>query len=117
MFALVVLTVALAAAPQSSEDAAWQRIQRGMNPAQVAQTVGVPLLRNAARGHELWIYDAGAHVQFHGGAVSAWTAPAPKARPTPPVPLPADKPIANARPAGTEKKSAAMPARLSRRLS
>ncbi|MBA4136161.1 MAG: hypothetical protein C0518_02450 [Opitutus sp.] len=79
MLSFVALALGLAAAPAViDEHAAWEKLQRGMTPAQAAEIVGVPILRNAARGHELWIYDAGAHIQFHGGAVSAWTQPAAK---------------------------------------
>ncbi len=75
MFTFAIMAVALAGSPAGTEAAAWGRLQRGMDRAKVAQLVGTPLLRNAARGHEVWIYDAGAHIQFHGGTVSAWTGP------------------------------------------
>lgn len=72
-FFVVGLTCSAAAA--DSEQVAWAKLQRGMSQAEVERIVGVPLLRNAARGHELWIYDGGASLQFHGRALSAWTAP------------------------------------------
>lgn len=81
MFKFAVLALGLVCSAAGNDQVAWQKLQRGMNQAQVERIVGVPLLRNAARGHELWIYDAGANAQFHGGALSAWTAPASAARP------------------------------------
>lgn len=53
----------------------WDGLRAGLNREQVARALGVPVLRNAGRGHETWVYDAGASVQFHGGVVSAWTPP------------------------------------------
>jgi hypothetical protein len=84
MFTFAVMAVVLAGSPVGAEAAAWTKLQRGMDTAKVAQLVGTPLLRNAARGHEVWIYDAGAHIQFHGGTVSAWTGPATPERPASP---------------------------------
>ena len=57
----------------------WEGLRAGQSRDQVAKALGVPVLRNAGRGHETWVYDAGASVQFHGGLVSAWTAPKPVA--------------------------------------
>lgn len=54
----------------------WGRLESGMTPERVFETVGAPMLRNAARGHELWTYDGGGCAQFHGGRLIAWTAPA-----------------------------------------
>jgi hypothetical protein len=83
MFAFAVIAVALTAASPGSEAAAWHRLQSGMNAVQVTETLGVPLLRHAARGHELWVYDDGANVQFAGGGVTAWTQPTPRPAPRP----------------------------------
>lgn len=74
MLAFVLMATALAGAPVS-EEAAWLKLRRGMSVAQVTELVGVPMMRSAARGHELWVYDAGGQVQLHGGALTAWTAP------------------------------------------
>lgn len=79
MFAAVCMTVAVMTSALSAEELAWRKLQRGMSVQQVAETIGAPMLRNAARGHEVWIYDAGAHAQFQGGVLTAWTAPKTKA--------------------------------------
>lgn len=107
MFTLAVMAVALSTAPAEPGGAAWGKLQRGMNATQVAQLVGVPLLRNAARGHELWVYDAGAHIQFHGGALSAWSAPAAKPRAA--APRAASPAGVAQKPAGPVRPSAASP--------
>lgn len=83
----------------------WEGLRAGQNRDQVAQALGVPVLRNAGRGHETWVYDAGASVQFHGGLVSAWTAPKPNA-PT------AVAPVVVARQAANEPTSAKVAAHL-----
>ncbi len=82
MFTFAILALGLAGGATGIEHVAWEKLQRGMSAAQVERIVGVPLLRNAARGHELWIYDAGANAQFLGGALSAWSVPVPKASAT-----------------------------------
>lgn len=53
----------------------WEKLQRGQAPNEVSQSVGVPLLRQAARGFETWIYDEGGCVQFSRGRLTGWTAP------------------------------------------
>jgi hypothetical protein len=73
-FASLLLLLACAV-PASAAESTWTALRVGMTRAQVAQIVGSPVLQNAGRGHETWIYDAGASVQFRGGVVSAWTAP------------------------------------------
>lgn len=83
----------------------WTGLRAGQSRDQVAQALGVPVLRNAGRGHETWVYDAGASVQFHGGLVSAWTAPKATA-------LTAVAPVAVASQAATEPKSATVTAHL-----
>jgi hypothetical protein len=87
MFTLALM-IALLGGGSPADAHAWRKLERGMGPARVAELIGVPLLRNAARGHELWIYDDGASVQFHAGAVSAWTIPASaRPRPAPAAPV------------------------------
>jgi hypothetical protein len=76
MLTWAIMAFALAGSPAGGEAAAWAKLRRGMDAQRVEQLVGTPLLRNASRGHETWIYDAGAEVQFHGGVLSAWSAPA-----------------------------------------
>lgn len=65
--------VALAASELAAGD--WTELQSGLQPAQVAQVVGVPLMRQAARGFETWVYDDGGCAQFAEGRLTAWTAP------------------------------------------
>ena len=73
---LLALAATFAAALGASASGAdWSAIKPGMTRDQVARSIGVPVLCNAARGHETWIYDAGGDVQFRGGIVLAWTAP------------------------------------------
>lgn len=75
-----------------SEEARWARMERGQTREQVGKIIGMPMLRNAARGYELWIYDDGGCAQFHGGVLVAWTKPAalsrPAVQPAPPPPAP-----------------------------
>jgi len=73
MFA-VALFLAIAGTSPAVVDA-WAKLQPGMSRAKVTDAIGSPLLRNAARGHELWIYDAGAEVVFFENRVTAWTPP------------------------------------------
>lgn len=61
----------------------WTRLRAGMSPAETAAILGRPLLRNAGKGFELWIYSGGAEVLFHRGPVMAWTAPTRVSTPPP----------------------------------
>lgn len=74
MLVLTVGTTGLAEAAGSP----WTELQPGMTPAQVAKKIGTPLLQNASRGHEFWVFDFGACAQFYRGALQAWTPPADK---------------------------------------
>lgn len=98
MFAAGILLVVLGAASPAvpGETLRWTQVRSGLSRAQVSEILGTPLLRNAARGYERWIYDAGCEVQFTRGEVSAWTAP----KLPPPVAAPIsrrDAPLAIAR--------------------
>lgn len=72
---LLLLALFAWSMPAFGAESSWESMRTGMNREQVARALGVPVLQNAGRGHETWIYDAGASVQFRGGVVSAWTAP------------------------------------------
>lgn len=79
---LVVLGAASPVAP--GETLRWAEVRVGIPRQQVSELLGQPLMRNAARGYERWVYDGGCEVQFTRGEVSAWTAPrgsAPAATP------------------------------------
>lgn len=83
---LFATSLAVSAVAARGATASWSEMKTGLNRDQVARVLGWPVLRQAARGHETWIYDGGAGVQFHRGLVSAWTgpkAPAGNAAPAP----------------------------------
>lgn len=80
---LVVLSTASAAVP--NDTLRWTQVRNGLTRAQVSEILGEPLMRNAARGYERWVYDAGCEVQFTRGEVSAWTAPKPAVPASAPV--------------------------------
>lgn len=82
---LVVLGATSPVAP--SEALRWSEVRVGIPRDQVSELLGQPLLRNAARGYERWVYDGGCEVQFTRGEVSAWTAP----RGTRPAPTPVSR--------------------------
>lgn len=80
MFAVVLLLAVLSpTAPTTplapSESVRWAQVRAGISREQVSTLLGEPLMRNAARGYERWVYDAGCEVQFTRGEVTAWTAP------------------------------------------
>lgn len=77
----LLLGTATPAAP--SDGVRWSQIRAGLTREQVAERLGQPLLRNAARGQEHWVYDAGCDVQFENGVVKWWTAPRAPAPPPP----------------------------------
>ncbi|MBX3737543.1 MAG: hypothetical protein KF715_12675 [Candidatus Didemnitutus sp.] len=91
---LVVLGAASPVAP--GEPLRWSEVRVGLPREQVGELLGQPLLRNAARGYERWIYDDGCEVQFTRGTVSAWTAP----RNAPP----AGAPVSRREPAPSERR-------------
>lgn len=60
-----------------TREAGWTKLKLGMSAAEVAATVGSPVLQSKNGGYEMWTYEGGAEVLFHGtGAVLGWTAPA-----------------------------------------
>lgn len=68
--ALLLLTAAVHGAD------GWAQLKAGMTRAEMATTLGEPLMRSSGRQFELCIYDAGAEVLCYRGTVVAWTAPA-----------------------------------------
>ncbi len=77
MFAAVVLLAVLGTHTPAlpAESVRWAQVRIGISREQVSDLLGEPLMRNAARGYERWVYDAGCEVQFTRGEVTAWTAP------------------------------------------
>src|SRR5687768_11729906 len=53
----------------------WSVLKSGMNQSDTVSALGDPLLKNVARGFEVWLYDGGAEVLCFMGVVVAWTAP------------------------------------------
>jgi hypothetical protein len=80
---LMILSTASLAVP--SETLRWTQVRNGLSRQQVSGLLGEPLMRNAARGYERWVYDGGCEVQFTRGEVSAWTAPKASKPPAAPV--------------------------------
>ena len=69
---LVLCVPVFAATPKD-----WAKLKTDMTPDEALELLGEPLIRNANRGFEVWIYDSKAEVVFHGGPVIAWTIPTP----------------------------------------
>lgn len=53
----------------------WSKLKIGMSTDQATEALGAPLIRTAANGFELWIYDNHAEVLFFGGPLIGWTTP------------------------------------------
>jgi hypothetical protein len=53
----------------------WSVMKAGMNRVETTTALGDPLIRNIARGFEVWLYDGGAEVLCFQERVVAWTAP------------------------------------------
>jgi hypothetical protein len=51
----------------------WSKVKAGMTNDEAAKLLGQPLLRTAARGFEVWVYDGRGEVVFAGGPLKAWT--------------------------------------------
>jgi len=90
---LVVLGTTSPVAPSAS--VRWAQVRVGISREQVSDILGEPLMRNAARGYERWVYDDGCEVQFTRGEVTAWTAP--KGAPPAAAPLSRRDPAPGAR--------------------
>ena len=72
--AVVVAFAVCAASSRAAEG--WSVLKSGMNQSDTVLALGDPLLKNSARGFEVWLYDGGAEVLCFMGVVVAWTAPA-----------------------------------------
>lgn len=76
----------------SAAHADWNDLRLGMAAPAATHCVGVPLMSTAARGYDMWTYDAGGYILFEGGVISYWHAPRPGVPPGQPpsaVPPPA----------------------------
>ncbi len=71
--ALLAADVSAVAAPD------WTKVKAGMNGDEAVKLLGQPLLRTAARGFDVWIYDGRGEMIFSGGPLKAWTMGAPTA--------------------------------------
>ncbi|MDB6094094.1 MAG: hypothetical protein JWM32_1656 [Verrucomicrobia bacterium] len=58
----------------------WSQLTLGMSPEETILAIGEPLMRNAGRGLEVWIYDHDAEVLFLDGVIG-WSTPAGGALP------------------------------------
>lgn len=56
-----------------SED--WSQLHIGMSAEQALEALGLPLIKTASNGFELWIYDNHAEALFYGGPLIGWTTP------------------------------------------
>lgn len=76
MFRLVpwLLGLPLALAPVATRGAeAWKHLKLGMTADETVAVLGVPLIRTAGNGFELWTYDNGAEALLFGSLIG-WTA-------------------------------------------
>ena len=53
----------------------WGLLKIGMNTEEATAALGTPLIKTAANGFELWIYDNQAEAIFYGGPLVGWTTP------------------------------------------
>lgn len=63
--------IAASAAPD------WTKVKAGMNGDETLKLLGQPLVRTAARGYDVWIYDGRGEIVFAGGPVKSWSIGAP----------------------------------------
>lgn len=76
MLTALLLATTLSVAPPTVPVAdGWAQVKAGQSVQEVVREIGRPLLRNAARGYERWVYDDGADVLFCGQSVVSWTCP------------------------------------------
>ena len=94
MLTALLLAVSFGAGPPAAPaHPDWARVKAGMSQAEVQHELGAPLLRNAGRGLEVWIYDAGANIVFVHQQVDYLTPP-PAVPPAPVIAIkPAVKPV------------------------
>ena len=74
---LLALVGALSAA-HAETTPNWTKLKAGMTSQEAYAVLGRPLIRNAGRGFEVWIYNSNAEVLFVQGPVFAWTEPTPR---------------------------------------
>ena len=72
-----VVFIALCTPVFAADAKVWAQLKTDMTPKEARALLGNPLIRNANRGYEVWIYDSKAEVVFHQGPVMAWTIPTP----------------------------------------
>jgi len=65
----------LASARVSHGAEEWGQLKFGMNTEEATAALGVPLIKTAGGGFELWIFDNQAEALFYGGPLVAWTTP------------------------------------------
>lgn len=53
----------------------WAQLKIGMNTEEATAALGAPLIKTAANGFEMWIYDNHAEAIFYGGPLVGWTTP------------------------------------------
>ncbi|MCX6953213.1 MAG: hypothetical protein NTV51_13760 [Verrucomicrobia bacterium] len=60
--------------------AAWTDMREGLDPKEVAEQVGQPLMHSSVRGGKLetWIFDDGGYILFENGRVRFWSVPRTK---------------------------------------
>jgi hypothetical protein len=68
-----VLTGAVLGSARAADG--WSKMKAGMSADETAAALGMPLLRTANRGYQLWTYSDKAEVVFYRGPVVAWTVP------------------------------------------
>lgn len=61
--------------PAQPEQSRWSEVNPGMTRDAVVEKLGQPLMRQAGRGLEVWIFDNGASVTFVHGRVDYFTVP------------------------------------------
>jgi len=75
MFPLLLLAATLGTGQPAVPPADWNALKPGLTRGEVVRALGRPLITNAARGLEVWVYDDGANVVFARQHVDAWTEP------------------------------------------
>jgi hypothetical protein len=110
MIRFFLLALLGTAVPAAHAAGAWAEVKPGMTRQQVIQAIGRPLLSNAGRGLEVWVYDEGANVVFLRNRVDCWTQPRPPAAPAAPGQAARPEQLATA-PAEQAPVAAAVPPR------
>lgn len=74
IFRYVAILLILCARSLAEADG-WAQLKIGMSTNEAADVLGIPLIRTAANGFEVWIYDNRAEAVFYGGPLVGWTTP------------------------------------------